>query len=321
MNGKSGIRPLAFIISTVSMLGAVGPSTAAPIQNAQNAPSDEIALGNFSAWGVAVAEQDINDPAAGDGCPIESPDGMRLFIASNRAGTLGANDIWVSHRMSKVTAWSTPQNLGAPVNGVTADFCPTPINDQWLFFVSERSGPETCAAGPGSGDMYLVHIDPDKGWGEPEHLGCAEDGEGPNTTGTEYSPSWLTTWLGAQLYFSSNGYNGNMDIYYSSVRWNGEFGPANRVDRLNTEFDDRMPNVRRDGREIVFSSNRPGGYGGQDVYISTRRSVFHPWSAPVNAGPNINTAGNETRASLSGDGTRLHFGRDGEIYVSSRSSD
>ena len=43
-----------------------------------------------------------------------------------------------------------------------------------------------------------------------------------------------------------------------------------------------------------------------------------PWSPPVNVGANVNTAGSETRASLSGDRIRLHFGRDGEIYVSSR---
>jgi hypothetical protein len=49
-----------------------------------------------------------------------------------------------------------------------------------------------------------------------------------------------------------------------------------------------------------------------------RSSTSDPWSPPVNLGPNVNTAGNETRSSLSGDGERLHFGRDGEIYVSTR---
>ena len=80
-----------------------------------------------------------------------------------------------------------------------------------------------------------------------------------------------------------------------------------------------MPNVRKDGLEIVFNSNRPGGYGGQDVYTAVRVSTADPWSAPVNLGPNVNTAGNETRSSLSWDGTRLHFGRDGDILVSTRS--
>ena len=46
--------------------------------------------------------------------------------------------------------------------------------------------------------------------------------------------------------------------------------------------------------------------------------AYADWSAPVNAGANVNTAGNETRATLSFDGLRLHFGRDGDIFVSHR---
>ena len=81
-----------------------------------------------------------------------------------------------------------------------------------------------------------------------------------------------------------------------------------------------MPNVSKDGLEIVFSSNRTDltPFGGQDVYTSTRSSTDQPWSSPVNLGAGINTAGNETRASLSWDLRRLYFGRDGDIFVSTR---
>jgi hypothetical protein len=54
------------------------------------------------------------------------------------------------------------------------------------------------------------------------------------------------------------------------------------------------------------------------VYTASRERTSDPWSAPVNVGPNVNTLGKETRASLSGDGKRLHFGRDGDICVSAR---
>jgi len=81
-----------------------------------------------------------------------------------------------------------------------------------------------------------------------------------------------------------------------------------------------VPNVRRDGLEVVSNSNRggAGSFGGQDVYSSTRASTADPWSSPANLGSAVNTAGNETRSSLSWGGQRLHFGRDGEIFVSSR---
>jgi peptidoglycan-associated lipoprotein len=91
------------------------------------------------------------------------------------------------------------------------------------------------------------------------------------------------------------------------------------VTELNSAFDDAMPNVSKDGREIVFTSNRPGGEGLFDIWSSTRNSVFEPWSSPVNLGTAINTAAPETRPSLSWGGERLYFGRAGDIYVSQRS--
>jgi len=279
--------------------------------------ASEVASGQqFSGWQLASAVPNVNT-SVNDGCPIESRDGLSLYLASNRPGTSGGNDIWVADRLSKDAPWGAPQNLGAPVNSAANDFCPTPVGGNWLFFVSERPGPETCAAAPGLGDIYLTRNNPAQGWTEPVHLGCAETGDGPNTLGAEFSPSLIETDEGTYLFYSSNA-QGSQDIYMSRMDSGGRFGPGTRIDELSTGFDDRMPNVSKNGLEIVFSSNRPGGYGGQDVYTASRSSTDQPWSAPVNVGPNVNTAGNETRASLSWDLRRLHFGRDGDIYVSTR---
>ena len=95
--------------------------------------------------------------------------------------------------------------------------------------------------------------------------------------------------------------------------------PAPReVPGLSTTANDQMPNVSRDGLEIVFVSDRPGGAGALDVYTATRTSVDAPWSAPVGVGGGVNTAAAESRPSLSGDGQRLHVGRLGDIWVSTR---
>jgi hypothetical protein len=71
--------------------------------------------------------------------------------------------------------------------------------------------------------------------------------------------------------------------------------------------------VRKDGREIVFSSNRVGGTGGQDIWTATREGVDDPWSAPVNLGPNVNTSRGESRPSFSWDAAQLLFGRAGPV--------
>lgn len=276
-------------------------------------------------WSFATPVAVVNSAAA-DGCPIESRDGLSLYIASTRAGAAFGNDIWAADRVDKEAPFGAPVKLDSPVNSSANDFCPTPIYGSYLLFVSERPGPDTCGAGPGSGDIYIVRRNAAVGWGQPRHLGCADTGAGPNTTGAEFSPSLVTTREGTFLYFSSD-ITGDQDIYRSRLRREGYFEPPTPVRELNTEFDDRMPNVSADGLKIVFASNRPAdgegtpGFGNFDVYVAHRANTRRPWSTPVNLGPNVNTAGNETRPSLSWDGQRLYFGRDGDIFSSTRADD
>ena len=105
----------------------------------------------------------------------------------------------------------------------------------------------------------------------------------------------------------------------------GNFGRGHLVQALSTpDYQDQMPTVRalNGSFEVTFNSDRPGtksdpAFGGQDAYHA--RALFLPfwWSKPQNAGRNVNTAANETRASLSWDGKRLYVGR-GDVYVSER---
>lgn len=277
-----------------------------------------------SRWTTAVTIPELNSPA-GDGCPIETEDGLSIFVASAREGTLGANDIWAADRASIDSPWGEVRNLGEPINTMWADFCPTPVMGRWLFFVSERPGDGTGPAPCGGGDMYLSRQSPAGGWSEPEMLQCAP--HGPNTVGGERSPSLVETWHGTYLFYSTNGDGPNQDIYVSTLGPKG-FGRGKKIAALSTpDFEDIMPNVRvrEDGAlEMVFSSNRTtwGGkqpaFGGQDVYISYSWWPTKGWSAPQNLGKAVNTAGVEQRATLSHDGKRLYFGRDGDIFMSTR---
>jgi len=98
------------------------------------------------------------------------------------------------------------------------------------------------------------------------------------------------------------------------------------VPGLNSAWNDARPNVRRDGLEIVFDSDRPGTLGGTDIYAASRERARASWTAPVNLGPTINTSSSESRAALSWDGTVLVFGSSrpaseagsNDIYFSSR---
>jgi hypothetical protein len=273
----------------------------------------------FSPWGAPVNVASIpgTDDALNtehlEGCPFQSPDGLSLYMASNRPGGMGGLDIWVAERTSTDAPWGAPENLGAPVNSAADDFCPTPVRGKGLFFVSTRAG------GCGGADLYFARRNPAHGWGEAQHLACAADG-GPNTAGPEFSPSYVEAGGRELLYFSSG-----TDIVVSERVRGGAFGPGTPVVELNSASNDLRPNVRKDGLEIVFDSDRPGGFGGPDIWSATRASVHDAWSAPVNLGPTVNSEHVEARPSLSWDGATLYFGSNrpggegsSDLYVSTR---
>jgi hypothetical protein len=290
-------------------------------------PATALAGPHFSGWTaaqkideIAGNSSDLNTPYL-DGCPIFSPDGLSLYMASNRPRFAGDTrtdlDIWVARRATTSSPFGPPVNLRAPINSAADDFCPTPVRGG-LFFVSRRATGEAC----GLGDIYFARRDPTGGWLEPHHLACAP--EGPNSALDEQGPSHVEAGEQELLYFSRSSASVPGDIYVSE-RVAGLFGPAAPVPELNDgAANDIQPSVRKDGLEVVFSSNRTGTLGGQDVWSATRESLDDPWSPPVNVGPAVNGIGNETRPSLSWKATRLLFGRApgpegmSDIYVSTR---
>jgi len=283
-----------------------------------------------SNWGTPASVESIPGTSADfntaslDGCPIESPDGLSFYMASDRPGGQGGIDIWIARRASTTAPWGAPVNAGAPVNSSANDFCPTPVQDGRLFFVSTRAG------GCGGADIYVASPE-GSGWSAPKHLGCQL-----NSAGDEFSPSVPQERPGeTRVYFSSNRPGGfaaeatgaapDHDIYFSFLQADGSFGPAILVEGVNSASDDLRPNVRLDGLEIVFDSTRPGGLGGPDIWMSSRKTANYAWSTPENLGPTINSSSGETRGSLSRTGDRLYFGSNrpggegnSDIYVSVR---
>jgi hypothetical protein len=97
---------------------------------------------------------------------------------------------------------------------------------------------------------------------------------------------------------------GRNDIYCGVLTSNNE---PRLIASVSSPSQEAAPWLFSDGSVLLFSSNRAGGAGGWDIYMS--RKVSGEWSAPRNLGSPINTAGDETWATVSTPGDRLLFNR------------
>jgi hypothetical protein len=240
--------------------------------------------------------------------PTLSKDGLVLYFTSNRPGGLGLQDLWVSRRGCVECPWQEPINLGAPINSAAVDNGANLSGDgHLLFFFSGRPG------GRGSTDIYVSHrADPkdDFGWEEPVNLG-----PDVNTATADQKPWYLQSAEdgAGNLYFSRGEPTaGAQDIYYAPVTRDGETrGPAVFVSELNDPTgNDAGATVRADGREVFFSSFRPGGLGLSDLWTSTRRSVHDAWDTPVHLGAAMSSTAIDQQTSLSHDGRTLAWASD-----------
>ena len=103
---------------------------------------------------------------------------------------------------------------------------------------------------------------------------------------------------------------GSCDLYISYLTPDGWSTPENLGDSINTEYWESAPSISPDKRDLYFVSNRPGGYGGNDIYVSHRRSDGR-WTQPENLGPVINTIGNDATPFIHADNQSLYFTSDG----------
>ncbi len=297
--------------------GFVWPLLALVIGNA-NAEG----LGTFSEWSPPVNLGPVVNSGINDATPALAPNGLSLYFRSERPGGYGESDIYVSQRMGLGAPWEEPRNLGPNINTPGFEGGPNFSPDGLrLYFITARTG---ACGGPGDRDVWVSTRDnatDDFGWGLPAHLGCRL-----NSEFNEGGPSIFEDPIAGEttLYFDSIRPTPFWGIYASRLRPDGLFGFASNEYELNSTYGDGKPSIRRDGLEIIWSSMRPG-FGGRDLWVSTRETVYDAWSSPVNLGSVINTEWGESSPYISDDGTMLFFDSDRpggygprDIYVATR---
>ena len=212
-------------------------------------------------WGVPVnLGEVINGPANESGSHL-SRDGHWLFFTSNRAGGFGGNDLYASWRANihDDFAWETPRNLGEPLNSARSDLGPSIWGPEFHFWRGE--------AGTNSlGDLYMSRM-VGNSFSDPvpvTKLNSAVHDEKPSIR-----------FDGRELVFTTRR-GGSLDLWFSTRDGNGhEWGDPEAIAILNTSFEDRRPTLSADGTMLFFDSNREGGFGAYDIYMSVRSVNGH----------------------------------------------
>jgi hypothetical protein len=217
-------------------------------------------------WGAPVNLGPTINTASAETVPAFSRDGHWMFFGSDRAGGFGANDIWASWRPQTHDdfGWEAPVNLGAGVNTASIDTGPSYFeNDDGgvpqLFFIG---GP----GGLGFADLYMSELQADGTWGPATSIPEL------NSSGNEARPSIRHD--GLEIFFHSNraGGLGSTDLWVATrdtvdAPWST---PVNVGAAVNTSDAEARPYLSADGEMLFFNSNRPGGFGGGDLYMTTR---------------------------------------------------
>ena len=203
-----------------------------------------------------------------------------------------------------------PINLGPNINTEDDEYLPALTADYRMLVFTRRS-PRRATTQPGlqqEEDFYYSMYDTmELNWGPahrmPDPLN-SDGNEGAQTISHD----------GRVVIFTACGRSKEptgCDIYMS-VRQGNRWGkPRNLGAPVNSVYWESFPSLSIDGYTLYFVSNRPGGYGGTDIWCCTLEEGR--WSEPRNLGPAINTPGNETAPYIHFDDKTLYFASDGHM--------
>ncbi len=190
-----------------------------------------------------------------------------------------------------------PENLGDSINSSLPEYYPSlTIDGKKLIYTRRQAKDEdffesTSVNGTWSGSKPLegkVNTNLNEG-----AQNIAQDGEWIVFTGCNYPEG-----------------EGSCDLYISYKTKNGWSEPVNLGGTVNTDAWESAPSLSPDKRDLYFSSNRPGGYGGKDIWV-THRNEKGRWEQPENLGPTINTEGEESCPFMYADNQTLFFNSSG----------
>ncbi|HTF04346.1 MAG TPA: OmpA family protein, partial [Bacteroidia bacterium] len=239
-----------------------------------------------SGYDKVILGQEVNGPT-NELCPLISPDGKKLFFIredhpANSMHPEHSQDIWMC-KLDEKGNWSEARHLNAPFNqqyysamiGFSADGNTRYIKGFYSKGEYKDDGFSYCTLGK-------------EGWSNPVGI-KVKNYEKMNEAGTTVS-NYMHSSNNILLMSFVPKKKRTHDIYVSFRNGTNSFTEPAGIG-LNTDaYDEFSPYLAADGVTLYFSSDRPGGYGDGDIWMSRRLdSTWQKWSEPVNMGPDINT--------------------------------
>ncbi len=171
-----------------------------------------------------------------------------------------------------------------------------------MYFSPDQPG------GYGGWDLWVARrptINDD--WGSPENLG-------PPVNSSSHEACACISADGLELYFVSHrpgGYGvGDLWVTKRPTKDNDWGPPENLGPIVNSSATDNGPWISTDGLQLYFSSERSGGYGSSDIWVTRRATINDPWGEPINLGPVVNSSASESYPFVSSKGLLLFFSED-----------
>ncbi|RTQ46108.1 hypothetical protein EJV47_22965 [Hymenobacter gummosus] len=195
-----------------------------------------------------------------------------------------------------------PERLGAPLNTFRFQYFPAVTADnRFLVYTARKTGES-------DEDIVVSRIDKEGAFGEPQLISSAINSQFNEGAGTISGD-------GKTLVFAScdrPGAVGNCDLYISRRTGNSWSKPRNLGRNVNSVAWDSQPTLSADGRTLYFTSDRRGGQGLEDIYVTTLQADG-TWSLARNLGAPVNTAGKDMAPFIHASGTTLYYVSDGMV--------
>ncbi|TXB64885.1 OmpA family protein [Phaeodactylibacter luteus] len=195
-----------------------------------------------------------------------------------------------------------------PLNTAYNDFAPV-CHPEGLVFSSDRQPTEE---GRPAVKLYLSRSGQEGGLKEAALFSIVPGSPGDEGTAAFNAAGDEVFYTRTRFVKAKRGQEAARGLEIASGRLlpQGDWSSVETLPFSSDEYSVAHPAVSADGSRLYFSSDRPGGFGGKDIYLSVRAGA--KWAEPVNLGPQVNTAGDELYPCLAEDGA-LFFASDGHI--------